>query len=286
MEMKEIMELYLKEISSYPLLSADEEKELARVKIRSDKKGEEAKEKLIYCNLRLVIKIAKKFLGRGVDFDDLIQAGNEGLMKVVTKYDGREGNRFATYAGWWILVHIQKALVENEAVKIPFYFNAQTSKVRKAERRLTGKNGLASVSEIAENTGMSEKDVMTTQQVTRAKESVSLHKKINNGEQELIDLLSDHYEKALKAETRSDLRKKIINDLSQLPSREAKIIYWRGDYDPKNPERNKSYFKTYQEIGSELGITYEWVRQLHQRALKKLRTWEKFKILRELYNAY
>lgn len=284
--MEKSLKLYLKEISFYPLLSAKDEKDLAKRKRNGGEEARDAKNKLICCNLRLVITIAKKFAGRGLDFGDLLEAGNDGLMEAVKKYDGRKGNRFATYAGWWIRVYIQKALMKSGATKIPFYFNAQISKVAKAENCLNGENDSTFISKIAEMTGLSEKEVIKTRQVMKFREPIFLNQKIKETENELIDFASD--EKGQDTESdlikEIDLRNKLNWTLSQFSLRDRKIICLKIGYDPE--DKNGFCPQKYREIAEETGLTIGGVHHIYWKIIEEMRTNKKFQVLRELYDAY
>lgn len=259
------VKMYLKAIGQYKLLSAEEEVELAK---RIEAGDEEAKQQLINSNLRLVVSNAKKYKSsKTMTFLDLIQEGNIGLMKAVDKFDYRLGHRFSTYATWWIKQAITRALMDQDRnIRIPVHLQESMSRLNKAAKKLTMElDREPTVEEIALEADMS---------ITKAKElyrysqdTESLDKPV--GEEEDTNrgtLISDDKailpdENAVNMGLRDDLEK--IMDM--LDEREKKIVSERnGWYDGR--------IKTLEEIGEELGITRERVRQIESRAMRKLKS--------------
>ncbi len=256
--------MYLKEMGSFPLLSSEEETELGRKIAEGDA---EAKEKMIDANLRLVVCIAKKYRNHGLAFLDLIQEGNMGLMRAVDKYDYTKGYRFSTYATWWIRQAIERAISESgHTIRIPVHMNERISHVLKAQKSLTIELGHEpSSSEIAKQLHMTARQA--EQILSWANETVSLDSPVSEeSDSKLEDLVED--ESALSPEETAvyDLQKeeldKVLDDT--LTERERDVIRLRFGFVGDR-------IWTLEEIGEHYHITRERVRQIEEKALRKLR---------------
>lgn len=257
------VKMYLKDIGEVPLLSADEEIELAKRILEGD---EEAKTKLSEANLRLVVSIAKRYVGRGMLFLDLIQEGNIGLMKAVEKFDHEKGFKFSTYATWWIRQAITRAIADQaRTIRIPVHMVETISKLTRTSRVLLQKLGREPTpAEIAAEMGILEERVREIQKI--AQDPVSLETPI--GEEEdthLGDFIEDD-----RAITPSDsvsstmLKETLISVLSSLTPREEKVLRLRYGVDDGRP-------RTLEEVGKEFNVTRERIRQIEAKALRKLR---------------
>jgi RNA polymerase primary sigma factor len=269
------VKLYLKQIGKVPLLSADEEMELAkRVK---DENDEEAKRKLMEANLRLVVSIAKKYVGRGMPLLDMIQEGNLGLLTAVEKYDYRLGYKFSTYATWWIRQAISRAIADkSRTVRLPVHMAEAFNKVRRAERNLTVELGREPTEEeVAAETGFSVEKTREILQVSR--ETVSLDVPVGEDEETttLGDLVEDKQILSPVAHMmESDLRSQMEKLLNRLPGKEGDIIRMRFGFGGEEP-------KTLQEIGELLGVSRERIRQIEKKALTRLKNLSKQKNFEE-----
>jgi RNA polymerase primary sigma factor len=269
------VKLYLKQIGRVPLLSADEEMELAkRVK---DENDEEAKRKLMEANLRLVVSIAKKYVGRGMPLLDMIQEGNLGLLTAVEKYDYRLGYKFSTYATWWIRQAISRAIADkSRTVRLPVHMAEAFNKVRRAERKLTVELGREPTEEeVAAETGFSVEKTREILQVSR--ETVSLDVPVGEDEETttLGDLVEDKQILSPVAHMmESDLRSQMEELLNRLPGKEGDIIRMRFGFGGEEP-------KTLQEIGELLGVSRERIRQIEKKALTRLKNLSKQKNFEE-----
>lgn len=255
--------MYLREIGKIPLLSFDEELELAKRVINGD---EEAKQKLAESNLRLVVSIAKKYVGRGMLFLDLIQEGNMGLIKAVEKFDYTKGYKFSTYATWWIRQAITRAIADQaRTIRIPVHMVETINKVKKANSQLLHQNGReATPDEIAE---FLEMPVDKVREILRvAQEPVSLETPIGEEEDShLGDFIPDDDALApADAASMSLLKEQLADVLKTLTPREAKVLSLRFGLDDGNP-------KTLEEVGKVFNVTRERIRQIEAKALRKLR---------------
>lgn len=254
---------YLKEIGRVPLLTPDEEIVLAERMAAGD---EAAKKRLSEANLRLVVSIAKRYLGRGMPFLDLIQEGNLGLIKAVEKFDYTKGFKFSTYATWWIRQAITRAIADQaRTIRIPVHMVETINRVKKVSSQLLHKNGHdPSTEEIAEELGMSVDKVRDTMRV--AQEPVSLETPIGEeDDSHLGDFLPDE-EAQVPAEVASQtlLREQLKEVLGTLAPREAKVLELRfGLIDGRS--------RTLEEVGTEFDVTRERIRQIEAKALRKLR---------------
>ena len=257
------VKMYLKDIGHVPLLSADEEVDLAR---RMQEGDEAAKKRLSEANLRLVVSIAKRFVGRGMLFLDLIQEGNLGLMKAVEKFDYQRGFKFSTYATWWIRQAITRAIADQaRTIRIPVHMVETIHKVSRYSRQLLQEYGReATAEEIGEKMGMSAEKVREIMKI--AQDPVSLETPIGEEEDShLGDFIPDEDTPApSEAASATILREVIERELHTLTPREEHVIKLRfGLYDGRT--------RTLEEVGQEFEITRERIRQIEAKALRKLR---------------
>ena len=255
--------MYLKEIGKVPLLSAEEEIKLAQ---RMEEGDEEAKKRLAEANLRLVVSIAKRYLGRGMQFLDLIQEGNLGLIKAVEKFDYTKGFKFSTYATWWIRQAITRAIADQaRTIRIPVHMVETINKVKKVQSQLLHQNGHEpSADEIAAEIDMPVDKVREIMRV--AQEPVSLETPIGEEEDShLGDFIPDNDAPApADAASHTMLREQLSDVLSTLTPREAKVLKLRFGL-----EDGRS--RTLEEVGKEFNVTRERIRQIEAKALRKLR---------------
>ena len=255
--------MYLKEIGKVPLLSAEEEIELAK---RMENGDQEAKKRLAEANLRLVVSIAKKYVGRGMQFLDLIQEGNLGLLKAVEKFDYTKGFKFSTYATWWIRQAITRAIADQaRTIRIPVHMVETISKVKKVSSQLLHETGHdPSAEEIAEKLNMPAERVREIMRI--AQDPVSLETPIGEEEDShLGDFIPDDDAPAPADAASLMLLKEQLNDvLSTLTDREAKVLKLRFGL-----EDGRS--RTLEEVGKEFDVTRERIRQIEAKALRKLR---------------
>ena len=256
------VKVYLKEIGQIPLLSAEDEKELA---IRIANGDEKAKQKLTEANLRLVVSITKKYVGRGMSFLDLIQEGNLGLIKAVSKFDYEKGFKFSTYATWWIRQAITRSIADQaRTIRIPVHMIETINKVKKASSLLLHQNGReATAEEIATELKMSTDKVREI--IRMAQEPVSLETPIGEDDSHLGDFIPDEDAKApADAASTMMLKEEIREVLKTLTPREAKVLVMRFGLNDGHP-------KTLEEVGAEFNVTRERIRQIEAKALRKLR---------------
>ncbi|HOC09347.1 MAG TPA: RNA polymerase sigma factor RpoD [Clostridia bacterium] len=255
--------MYLKEIGKIPLLTADEEIELAQAIEEGD---EEAKRKLAEANLRLVVSIAKRYVGRGMLFLDLIQEGNLGLIKAVEKFDYRKGFKFSTYATWWIRQAITRAIADQaRTIRIPVHMVETINKLIRVSRQLLQELGREPLpEEIAEEMGLSEDKVREILKI--AQEPVSLETPIGEEEDShLGDFIPDDDAPApAEAAAFTMLREQLVDVLDTLTPREEKVLRLRFGLDDGR-------VRTLEEVGREFNVTRERIRQIEAKALRKLR---------------
>lgn len=261
--MDDPVRVYLKEIGRVPLLTPEEEIDLA-IRIADDDK--KAKQRLAEANLRLVVSIAKRYVGRGMQFLDLIQEGNLGLIKAVEKFDYTKGFKFSTYATWWIRQAITRAIADQaRTIRIPVHMVETINKVKKTSSQLLHKNGHdPSAEEIAEELDMSPDKVREILRL--AQEPVSLETPIGEEEDShLGDFIPD--DDALSpadAASISLLKEQLSEVLKTLTPREEKVLSLRFGLEDGHP-------RTLEEVGKEFNVTRERIRQIEAKALRKLR---------------
>lgn len=258
--------MYLREIGDIPLLSQEEELELAQKAVKGDKK---AKDKLAESNMRLVVSIAKKYSGRGLDFLDLIQEGNTGLLRAVEKFDPEKGFKFSTYATWWIRQAITRAIADQaRTIRIPVHMVETINKVMRTKRRLTQElNREPSDAEVAEAMGM---DAEKIEYVMRIRQDIasldaSVGRDGDDDESVLGDFIEDSERDSPEEATANQiLKEQIAEILTTLSEREQKIIRLRFGIGGGRPH-------TLEEVGNEFSVTRERIRQIEAKALAKLR---------------
>ncbi len=255
--------MYLKEIGMVPLLDSDRELLLAERMNHGDK---DAKDELVKANLRLVVSIAKRYVGKGMFFLDLIQEGNLGLMKAVDKFDYRKGYKFSTYATWWIRQAITRAIADQaRTIRIPVHMVETIHKVSRIQRQLLQENGHeASAEEIAEQMGMSADKVREIMKISQ--DPVSLEMPIGEEEDShLGDFIEDDTTPAPSDAAAQRLLSEQLNEvLHTLTQREEQVLKLRfGLMDGRA--------RTLEEVGKEFHITRERIRQIEAKALRKLR---------------
>ena len=255
--------MYLKEIGTVPLLTADEEMELAKRKAQGD---ESAKERLIEANLRLVVSIAKRYTGRGMSFLDLVQEGNLGLIKGVEKFDYTKGYKLSTYATWWIRQSVTRALADQaRTIRVPVHMVETINKMSKMQRKLTLELGYEpSVAELAKALDMSEDKVMEIMQIAR--EPASLETPIGEEEDSHLGdfIQDDNVPVPADAAAFTLLKEQLVEVLSTLTDREQKVLRLRFGLDDGRA-------RTLEEVGKEFSVTRERIRQIEAKALRKLR---------------
>ncbi|HJA71154.1 MAG TPA: RNA polymerase sigma factor RpoD [Candidatus Lachnoclostridium stercoravium] len=265
--------MYLKEIGTVPLLSADEELDLAKRKAAGE---EYAKERLIEANLRLVVSIAKRYTGRGMSFLDLVQEGNLGLIKGVEKFDYTKGYKLSTYATWWIRQSVTRALADQaRTIRVPVHMVETINKMSKMQRKLTLELGYEpSVSELAEALDMTEDKVMEIMQIAR--EPASLETPIGEeDDSNLGDFVADNNVVTPEGNVESVmLREHIDALLGDLKERERQVIVLRFGLEDGHP-------RTLEEVGKEFNVTRERIRQIEAKALRKLRNPVRSKRIRD-----
>ena len=260
--------MYLKEIGKVPLLTSDRERELAEIMGGEfdEETKQKAKSELVEANLRLVVSIAKRYVGKGMFFLDLIQEGNLGLMKAVDKFDYNRGYKFSTYATWWIRQAITRAIADQaRTIRIPVHMVETIHKVSRYSRQMLQELGReATADEIGEKMGMSAEKVREIMKI--AQDPVSLETPIGEEEDShLGDFIPDEDTPApADAAASTILREVIERELHTLTPREEHVIKLRfGLYDGRT--------RTLEEVGTEFDITRERIRQIEAKALRKLR---------------
>ena len=271
--------LYLREIGKIPLLSAEEEMELAHRVVQGDKK---ANYKMAEANMRLVVSIAKRYSGRGLDFLDLIQEGNTGLLRAVEKFDPDKGFKFSTYATWWIRQAITRAIADKaRVIRIPVHMVETINKLLRTQRRMTQElNREPTIEELSKELDMEPDKI---EYVMKIKQDIhSLDAGVGRDGDEEDSVLGDFIEDedtATPEESASSqlLKEQVQGILSSLSDREQKIIKMRFGL-----ENGKSH--TLEEVGQEFAVTRERIRQIEAKALAKLRKHKDAKKLHEYLN--
>ena len=255
--------MYFKEIGKVPLLTAEEERDLA---IRIEQGDEEAKKKLCESNLRLVVSIARRYLNRGLSFLDLIQEGNLGLIKAVEKFDYTKGYKFSTYATWWIRQAITRSIADQaRTIRIPVHMVETINKLIRISRQLLQEYGREPTSEeIAEEMGITVEKVREIKKISQ--DPVSLETPIGEEEDShLGDFIPDEdIPSPVDAAAYSMLQKQLREVLDTLSEREKKVLILRFGLDDGRP-------RTLEEVGKEFNVTRERIRQIEAKALRKLR---------------
>ncbi len=268
--------MYLKEIGTIPLLTPAEELDLA---VRKSQGDEDAKNRLIEANLRLVVSIAKRYTGRGMSFLDLVQEGNLGLIKGVEKFDYSKGYKLSTYATWWIRQSVTRALADQaRTIRVPVHMVETINKMSKMQRKLTLELGYEpSIAELAEHLDMSQERVMEIMQIAR--EPASLETPIGEeDDSNLGDFVADN--NAVTPESNIEsvmLREQIDELLDDLKDREKQVIIRRFGLEDGHP-------RTLEEVGREFDVTRERIRQIEAKALRKLRNPVRSRKIRDFLN--
>ena len=264
---------YLKEIGSIPLLTQEQEQDLAKRKSEGDA---EAGKKLVEANLRLVVSIAKRYTGRGMSFLDLVQEGNIGLMKAVEKFDYTKGYRLSTYATWWVKQSVTRALADqSRTIRLPVHMVEAVNRIRKAQRALAVKLGREpSNEEIGKEVGMSEKRV--TELMQSSGDTVSLETPVGDEDgSNLGDFVADDSNASTEEKAESVfLREEIEQMLQGLNPRERAVIILRFGLESGHP-------LTLEEVGKRFKVTRERIRQIETAALRKLRNPSRSKKIRD-----
>ncbi|MBR3177748.1 RNA polymerase sigma factor RpoD [Candidatus Saccharibacteria bacterium] len=258
--------LYLREIGKIPLLSPEEEQELAVKAANGNKK---AKDKMVEANMRLVVSIAKRYSGRGLDFLDLIQEGNTGLLKAVEKFDPDKGFKFSTYATWWVRQAITRAIADQaRTIRIPVHMVETINKVLRATRKLTQElNREPSVDEIAKELDMEPEKVAYVMKIKQ--DIASLDQSVGRDGDDEDSVLGDFVEDEERITPEDSAANQILKEqlaeiISTLSDREQKIIKLRFGVGGGRPH-------TLEEVGAEFSVTRERIRQIEAKALSKLR---------------
>jgi len=254
---------YLREIGKYPLLDAEEEVELAK---NYEKGSKRAKDKLIESNLRLVVSIAKKYIGRGLSLLDLIQEGNQGLIRAVEKYDWRRGFKFSTYATWWIRQAITRAIADQaRTIRIPVHMVETINKLYRTSQKLMQELGREPTpEEIGRELELTADRVREIFKISQ--ETTSLDTKVGEDEDSTLgDFIPDESQDSpVDAASKQLLKDHLEEVLSTLTEREAKVLSLRFGLDGGQP-------RTLEEVGRVFGVTRERIRQIEAKALRKLR---------------
>lgn len=255
--------MYLKEIGKVPLLTAEEEKELA---MKMEAGDMEAKKRLAEANLRLVVSIAKRYVGRGMLFLDLIQEGNLGLIKAVEKFDYRKGYKFSTYATWWIRQAITRAIADQaRTIRIPVHMVETINKLIRVQRQLLQELGREPYpAEIAEKMGLPVERVREIQKISQ--EPVSLETPIGEEEDSHLGdfIQDDNVPVPAEAAAFTLLKEQLVEVLGTLTEREQKVLCLRFGLEDGRA-------RTLEEVGKEFDVTRERIRQIEAKALRKLR---------------
>jgi RNA polymerase primary sigma factor len=256
------LKLYVRQIGDGRLLTASEERELAR---RKDLGDEAAKKRLIECNLRLVMSITRNYTKAGVPLLDLIQEGNLGLIRAVEKFDYKMGYKLSTYATWWIRQAVTRALADQgRTIRLPVHVAEQVRRAQRSRRQLAQKlNRDPSIDEIAQDGGFTPERVRELFDLVE--DPVSLETPVGDGESMVADLIEDEKSESPDSATADHARSaELAEAIDRLNPRLRHVVLRRFGLDGRQPQ-------TLEEVGNDLGITRERVRQLESRALKELR---------------
>lgn len=266
--------IYLREIGKVPLLTMEQEVELAKL---VEKKDVEAKRKLTEANLRLVVSIAKRYMGRGLLFLDLIQEGNLGLIRAVEKFDYRRGYKFSTYATWWIRQAVTRAIADQaRTIRVPVHAVETMNKLNRVQRELLQQNGREpTVAELAEQLGITPTKVLEIQKA--AQDPVSLESPVGDeDDSELGDFIEDQDAgEPLDEVFREIRREELFRVLDSLPARERKVLELRFGLKGERP-------RTLEEVGDRFGVTRERIRQVEAKTLNRLKNFRDAQALRDL----
>jgi RNA polymerase sigma factor (sigma-70 family) len=258
------LQLYLRQINESPLLTADEEKQLARRIIHHQDMA--ARERMVRSNLRLVVNIAKHYVNRGLQLPDLIEEGNIGLLKAVEGFDPENGCRFSTYASWWIKQAIKRALINSvQPIHIPAYMIEMMSKLKQAMRELEDQlRRMPSTAELSVHMKMSPKKLNIIRKAVKAYNSPT-QSGSDDGELTINELVADtHNPTPDQQVTDTDELRRLAELLDEIDERAARILKLRYGLEGEEP-------MTLKEIGERIGLTRERVRQIEHEALNKLR---------------
>lgn len=255
--------MYLREIGRIPLLTREQEIDLAQ---RTEAGEKKAKADLITANLRLVVSIAKKYIGRGMSFLDLIQEGNKGLIRAVEKYDWKRGYKFSTYATWWIRQAITRAIADQaRTIRIPVHMVETINKLVRTQRRLMQELGREPApEEVAKAMEMEPDKVREIMKISQ--KTTSLETPIGDDEDSYLGdfIADDTQESPYELTSKRLLKENLMEVLSALSDREAKVLKMRFGLNGKRP-------MTLEEVGAEFGVTRERIRQIEAKALRKLK---------------
>ena len=268
--------VYLKEIGTIPLLTADEESSLAS---RMESGDESARKRLAEANLRLVVSIAKKYIGRGMHLQDLIQEGNLGLLKAVEKFDYRKGYKFSTYATWWIRQSITRAIADQaRTIRIPVHMVETINRVNRTQRQLLQELGREpSIDEIASRMKLSVRRVEEIMKI--AQDPVSMETPIGEEDDSHLGdfLVDDKTQQPEEVAAGAYLHEQLMEVMDTLTERERKVLILRYGLDGETP-------KTLEEVGKIFNVTRERIRQIEAKAIRKLHHPNRSKILRDYLN--
>src|SRR5471032_1219935 len=257
------LKLYVRQIGDGRLLTAEEERELAR---RKDLGDEAAKRRLIECNLRLVMSITRNYTKAGVPLLDLIQEGNMGLIRAVEKFDYKLGYKLSTYATWWIRQAVTRALADQgRTIRLPVHVAEQVRRMHRSRRVLMQKfNREATIDETAKESGLTVERIRELQELVE--DPVSLETPVGDGESMVADMVEDQKAESPDAASAANARSADLSDaIQRLNPRMQHVVLRRFGLDGRPPQ-------TLEEVGNDLGVTRERVRQLETRALRELRT--------------
>lgn len=257
--------MYLREIGKIPLLKSVDEIELAKKIEKGDRR---AKRKLTESNLRLVVSIAKKYVMRGLSLLDLIQEGNQGLIRAVEKYEWRKGFKFSTYATWWIRQAITRAIADQaRTIRIPVHMVETINKIIRVQRQLMQQLGREpTADEVAKQIGEGMTATRVREILKIAQDTASLETPVGDEEDSMLgDFIADTSQPSpIEAASKELLKENIEEVLASLSDREAKVLKMRFGLEGKNP-------MTLEEVGKEFGVTRERIRQIEAKALRKLK---------------